>query len=449
LNEDLLRTFAEVGDRPVSLRARWVFPVWGPPLENATVEITAGRISAVHDLRGACTIDLGNAAVIPGLINAHTHLELSDVSAPLQPALPFTSWLKAVIGHRRQRSQSFNAEARASGAPLDQTPVARGRAESAGWGTTTIGDIAGAGSSAGDLSEHGPAVVSFLELLGLAPEQRVAQLVRARAHLMAGSGIRESSDRSSPAEFSRIQLPPFEPGPVRGLAPHAPYSVHPNLLRGIVDLAVRHRAPVAMHLAETRSELELLSKGTGEFVPFLEALGVWRADAIPQGSRPLDYLAELARVEYALAIHGNYLSDEEIEFLATHANISVVYCPRTHAFFKHDPHPWLKLLDRGINVALGTDSRASTPDLGLWNELLFLRGAFPKVDPALILRAGTWNGAFALGRETETGSLEIGKSADLAVISLSEAIAGEPFSLLFRPENQVAAVMCAGRWQIA
>jgi cytosine/adenosine deaminase-related metal-dependent hydrolase len=442
LNEDLIRTFAEAGDRPVSLRARWVFPVWGAPLENATVEITAGRISAVHDLRGASTIDLGNVAVIPGLVNAHTHLDLSDISAPLQPALPFTSWLKTVIGHRRERSQAVIAETRESGTVPDSTPVAGGRAESAAWGTTTIADIAGAGWNPAELSEQGPAIVSFLELLGLSPEQRDAQLDRARAHLMAGSGTRESSDRSSLPEFSRLQQS-SKPSPARGLSPHAPYSVHPDLLRGLVDLAVHYRAPVAMHLAETRSELELLSKGTGEFVPFLESMGVWRADAIPRGSRPLDYLRELARVENALAIHGNYLSDEEIDFLATHPNISVIYCPRTHAFFKHDPHPWLRLLERGINVALGTDSRASNPDLGLWNELLFLRASFPAVDPALLLRAGTWNGAFALDRET--GSLEIGKSADLAIVSLAAGTTGDPHSLLFRPENRVFAAICAGR----
>jgi cytosine/adenosine deaminase-related metal-dependent hydrolase len=225
--------------------------------------------------------------------------------------------------------------------------------------------------------------------------------------------------------------------------------VHPDLLRGLVDLAVGHRAPVAMHLAETRSELELLSKGTGEFVPFLEALGVWRPDAIPRGSRPLDYLRELARVENALAIHGNYLSDDEIDFLAAHPNISIVYCPRTHAFFKHNPHPWLRLVEHGINVALGTDSRASNPDLGLWNELLFLRAKVPAVDPGLLLRAGTWNGAFALGREAETGSLEIGKSADLAVVSLAGGSTDDAYSLLFRPENHVTAVICAGRWHSA
>src|SRR5262245_55504363 len=268
-------------DQPFSLRARWVFPVWGPPLENGLVEITAGRISAVHDRPGPCTLDLGNAAIIPGLVNAHTHLELSDLAAPLHPHLPFTAWLKSVMAHRRTRAHTGTAAPSLSDDAFAKRIVEQGRRESAQWGSTSIGDIAGAGGHASQDAIDGPRIVAFLEILGLASERMAGQLQRARAHL-------------------------FEPGGrSRGLSPHAPYSVHPDLVRGLVELAVSRRAPVAMHLAETRAELELLADGTGEFVPFLEDLGVWRADAIPRGTRPLDYLRELGRGENALAIHGN------------------------------------------------------------------------------------------------------------------------------------------------
>src|SRR5262249_43461206 len=130
-------------DEPVSLRARWVFPVWGPPLENGLVEITAGRISAIHDLPGPSTVDLGNAAIMPGLVNAHTHLQLRDVSSPLQPARPFTAWLNAVMAHRRGRSaEAYPGNSRAiAGGPA--SAVTRGLAESIRSGTTAIGDIAG------------------------------------------------------------------------------------------------------------------------------------------------------------------------------------------------------------------------------------------------------------------------------------------------------------------
>ncbi|MGE5191859.1 MAG: amidohydrolase family protein [Deltaproteobacteria bacterium] len=390
-----------------SLRARWVFPVCSPPLENGIIEVADGRISAIHDSAVANAVDLGNVAIIPGLVNAHTHLELSDIATPLQPADPFTAWLKAVIAHRLSRPKAES--------------VAHGRKESAHRGTTAIGDIAGADWRPEEAGSAGPRVVAFLEVLGLAPERAAGQLDRARAHL-AGRAA-----------------------PLRGLSPHAPYSVHPDLFRGLVDLAAEARVPVAMHLAETRAELELLAGGTGPFRPFLEELGVWRPDAIPRGTRPLDSLRELARLDRALAIHGNYLDGAEIDFLAAHANISVVYCPRTHAFFGHEPHPWRTLLDRNVNVALGTDSRASNPDLGLWNELLFLRKLAPDFDPARLLRLGTWNGAFALGLESEIGSLAAGKAADLAVIDLAAGDATAPYALLFRPENRVESVFCSGR----
>jgi cytosine/adenosine deaminase-related metal-dependent hydrolase len=227
-------------DQPFSLRARWVFPVWGPPLENGLIEILGGRITAVHDRPGPCTIDLRNAAIIPGLVNAHTHLELSDLAAPLHPNLPFTAWLKAVMAHRRTRTHTGTAPSSSDDA-FEKRIVAQGRREAADWGTTTMGDIAGGGASLSETSTNGPRVVPFLEILGLAPERVAGQLERARAHLA-------------------------EPGLARGLSPHAPYSVHPDLVRGLVDLAVASRAPVAMHLAETRAELELLGGGAGELV---------------------------------------------------------------------------------------------------------------------------------------------------------------------------------------
>jgi cytosine/adenosine deaminase-related metal-dependent hydrolase len=406
-----------------ALRARWVFPVSGPPLQNATVEVTGGRISAVWAGPEFGAYNVGNSAIIPGLVNAHTHLELSDMAFPLSPSRPFTTWLREVIRHRRDRAGRASADIPSERAAEDLAAqvrriVDRGLAESCGSGTTTIGDIAGPESS----SAPRPRRVAFLELLGLASQRVEEQLHRGREHLADDSSV------------------------IRGLSPHAPYSVHPDLFRGLVDLAVARRAPIAMHLAETREELQLLAHGTGEFVPFLEALGVWQPEAIPRGSRPLDYLRELARADSALAVHGNYLAPDEIEFLTENLNISVVYCPRTHAFFGHAAHPWRTLLERGVNVALGTDSRASNPDLSLWNELLFLRQESPDFDCAGLLKLGTSNGALALGLGHDTGTLDVGKSADLAIVELVSGDSTDPYALLFNPGSRVARAMSGGEW---
>jgi cytosine/adenosine deaminase-related metal-dependent hydrolase len=220
--------------------------------------------------------------------------------------------------------------------------------------------------------------------------------------------------------------------------------VHPKLFRAAVDLAVEFEAPLAIHLAETRSELELLREGTGEFVEMLRQFGVWSPDAIPRGSRPLDYLGQLAAVHHPLVIHGNYFDADELVFLAAHPHIHVVYCPRTHAFFGHDPHPWREMLLAGIGLAFGTDSRASNPDLSLWNELLFLRTRHPEFPPAELLRLGSLAGATALGVNAITGSLATGKQADLTVISLPDQSGTDAYSLLFASGNRVVSTMVGG-----
>jgi cytosine/adenosine deaminase-related metal-dependent hydrolase len=222
--------------------------------------------------------------------------------------------------------------------------------------------------------------------------------------------------------------------------------VHPQLFAELVRLADEFNAPLAMHLAESRGELELLARGTGEFLEFLQRLGVWRPDAIAHGTRPMDYLRPLSALNHALVIHGNYLADDEIEFLSGCETITVVYCPRTHAFFGHDPHPWRRLSANGANVAIGTDSRASNPDLSVWNELSFLHTHFPDVPPSTLLELGTIRGARALGLGHETGSLPAGKAADLAVVSLPPADSTDPYALLFDPDAEITGTMCRGMW---
>jgi cytosine/adenosine deaminase-related metal-dependent hydrolase len=121
-----------------------------------------------------------------------------------------------------------------------------------------------------------------------------------------------------------------------GLSPHAPYTVSPQIVQSVCQLSAAERFPVAMHLAESREELELLATHRGRLVEVLQSLSAWHPEALPMGLRPLDYLQWLATAQRALVIHGNYLASDEIEFLAGHhEQMSVVYCPRTHAYFAH------------------------------------------------------------------------------------------------------------------
>jgi aminodeoxyfutalosine deaminase len=391
------------------VKARWIFPVASEPIAHGAIEITADRrIDAIHRHVPRGAEDLGDVAIVPGFVNAHTHLEFSDLPAPLSPAQPFTAWMRALVGYRRSRGDGATA-------------VRRGVEECRRSGTAGFGEIVTQDWAAATPADA-PGAVLFRELIGFPAETVDERFEIARRFLQVDSG-------GSAGEG------------VRGLSPHAPYSVHPKLFERVVALAAERRAPLAMHLAETPAELQLLREGQGELVDLLSDLGAWRSGIVPPGTRPLDYLRPLAALERVVIAHGNYFDDEEIDFVAAHRNLAVAYCPRTHAYFGHAEHPWRKLIARGGLVAIGTDGRCSNPDLSVWNELLFLAGRFPQFDPAILLRMGTLNGARALGLETRLGTLEKGKAARAAIVRLGDVASDDPYGELFHPDSCVARLL--------
>lgn len=385
-----------------ALRARYLFPVVGPPIADGVITIDNGAVIAVgRDALGAQVVDLGNVALFPALINAHTHLELSGLPAPLgTPGMPFTDWVRLVVAYRRA-------------APAYQTDILRGQGECASLGQAAVGDV----TTTPWAGQNGLAAATvFYETIGL------------RRELI---GARLAAARDSITQARRLGFRP-------GLCPHAPYSVHPELFAELVRLAAAQRVPLSFHLAETREELELLAGGAGPFRELLVELNAWEAAAISPGTRPLDYLRTLAAGGgRALVVHGNYLDDEEIGFLAAEADrISLVYCPRTHAFFGHSRHPLPRLLAAGANVALGTDSRASNPDLNLFEELRHVASHFPELPPSTVLELATLRSARALGIDQHLGSLEPGKAAAIAGIGLPNSANADPYELLFAADGQ-------------
>ena len=171
-----------------------------------------------------------------------------------------------------------------------------------------------------------------------------------------------------------------------------------------------------------------------------------RTACCKRGSRPLDFLRVLAEAHRTLVIHGTYLDDEEIAFLAGHsARMSLVYCPRTHAWFGHRPYPLEKMLAAGVRVVLGTDSRASSPDLSVLAEMRHVAAKFPAVPRYEVLRMGTLLAAAALGYDAVTGSLEPGKYADLSVVALPERDEADPYALLFDSDSPVVGSYFQGR----
>ena len=380
-----------------SLKARWVLPVASAPIRNGVVRIEGGRIVAVEQGRaGDDTQDLGAVAILPGLINAHTHLELSGFEVPLgRPGISIVDWIRLVIESRRADS-------------YDATDAVRcGLAECESVGVAAVGDIV-----QGDPSpvEGTVATTTFLELIGPTQERTAEALRTASEYVRAGQGRGAHHV---------------------GLSPHAPYSVRPELVEGACHLSSEHGVPVAFHLAESEEEMQLLAQGTGPFRELLEGLGSWDPTVQHGGQRPLDFLRMLARAGRALVIHGNYLHEEEIRFVAEQrGQMSVVYCPRTHAWFQHAAYPLEAMLAAGANIALGTDSRASSPDLSLLEEMREVARRHPHVPREKIVEMATIGGATALGREEEYGSLETGKVGCVAVISLPNERSDDPYAFL-------------------
>jgi cytosine/adenosine deaminase-related metal-dependent hydrolase len=293
--------------------------------------------------------------------------------------------------------------------------VAEGLRECREHGTVAVGEISTADDADPVYAANRPRCVVFRELLGLSPERTAEQMRLAVAHL----------DAAPTGAKSRV---------VRGLSPHAPYSVRPELFRQAVSLAAAYRAPVAVHLAETTAERELLERGTGELAEMLREFGVWHDGLFP-GEPLVESLKTLAAAPRGLVVHGNYLTDEETDFLAGCPHLTVVYCPRTHGYFGHSTHPWRELLRRGVRVALGTDSRASNPDLDLWREAVFLHRLHPDVPPAEVLRMATVAGETALFGTAASGLT--GRRADeLTLVDLPAVSDTDPYRLLLHPASR-------------
>jgi cytosine/adenosine deaminase-related metal-dependent hydrolase len=362
-----------------SLQARVVYPVDSTPIERGVVTTEGERIVCIGPGSDAGPpIDLGNVALMPAFVNAHTHLEFSDLHQPLgRPGMRLADWIRLVIAERGQRREE-TADA-----------IQAGLRESIAEGVLALGEIVGASGSEEPYSLLlAPCSLLFFEVIGFS---------RARA----ASVLKSLEERLDVLLRSRAIL--------AGISPHAPYTVSPALLKNLVSVARRRQLPVAMHLAESADELTLLASGTGPFQELLDERSMWDASAIPSGSRPLDYLRQLAEAPRCLVIHGNYLDAEEHAFLAGHADrMSLVFCPRTHAYFEYPPYPLAELLAADVRVALGTDSLASNPDLDLLAEMRHVAHSHPRVAPEAILRMGTLDGARALGCDAQTGSLTPG-----------------------------------------
>jgi aminodeoxyfutalosine deaminase len=390
LNQDLMTGMniepGSLGE--IVIRCAWLVNPGKAPRPNLRITIVDGTVAELCEVPADERSLIADVAIMPSFVNVHTHLEFSRLPAPLSPSAPFPDWIRSVIQYRSADSD---------GEQFITDGIRSGLQESRDVGVRLIGEISttehGVSTLQQALEQARISGVSFRELIGFSADHVSAQLKAASQHLKATPANNPITDE--------CQL-------VRGLSPHAPYSVHPELFEGLVDIARRTTAPVAMHLAETVDEVELLLNQTGRFVNFLQSLNLWDPQILAPGTTPLRYLEKLAQLERALAVHGNYFGAAEIEFLSRHPHVAVVYCPRTHAYFGHAQHPWQQLQSAGAVVLLGTDSRASNPDLSVWKELQFVASQKDAAPVWKLLPMITTSAAAALGFDEKDFVVNVG-----------------------------------------
>jgi cytosine/adenosine deaminase-related metal-dependent hydrolase len=396
----------------------------GDPVENGAVAVSENRVVAVGPYPEIAAgshgpvEDLGDVALMPGLVNAHCHLDYTGMAGLIAPPRSFPDWIKSILVVKSGWSDAeFEASWR------------EGAAQVLASGTTTLANIESfpiglaARRAATPLRIH-----SFVELTGVRnrsdPEALVSAAVQALAACAGGRGA-------------------------VGLSPHAPYSTMPRLLETAARVAREHGWRLTSHLAESHAEFEMFMYRRGPMFDWLHA------------QRPCDDCGLGSPVHHAarhgllgpdlLAVHVNYLWHDDPILLAN-SGTSVVHCPRSHDYFRHQRFPFGELESAGVNLCLGTDSLASTrvdsgphPTLSLFEEMAMLAARDATLSPASILRLATVHGARALGLENTIGTLKPGALADLVAVPLPSG-EREVLEAVIHHRGPVHSSMIDGRW---
>ena len=373
------------------LRARTLVPITGPPIDNGAVAIkdnrirAAGTLSEVAAFYSGKIIDLGDQVLMPGLINAHCHLDYTMLRRAIQPPHGFTAWVQRLNALKRSLCDEDYLAA-----------IALGFAELRKWGTTTVLNIE-----------------SFPELMSRIPPPPIRtwwfyEMIDVRQRittedLLEGAGMffRKHAD----------WLGGF------GLSPHAPYTASAALYQLAGDCARQHRMLLTTHLAESSEETAMFRHASGPLYDFMQSLGRDMSDC--GHASPLGLLMgrDLIGPEWIL-VHMNELDEPDFALLER-TPLHIAHCPASHRYFRHQPFPIERLRALGINIALGTDSLASADSLSLFDEMRAVCNLHPSVSPLDALEMATLNGARALGRPRDLGCILPKARADLIALPIA------------------------------
>jgi len=411
----------------IRYRARWLIPVSGAPIEDGVLGVVGTRIEYVGPAAGAPEgeeVDFGEAILLPGLVNTHTHLELTAMRGSLEE-LEFPQWIDKLRASRN--------EILTDAMLLDSARY--GIAEGLIAGITTYADTCASGVALPAMIEMGVRGIMYQEVFGPAPERRVGAMDDLRARMDACV---------VPGDASLVRL---------GVSPHAPYTVSDELYADVAGYAHDAGLPIAVHVAESAAECDLVSRGTGALATRLTARGI----ATPVRARsPIALLASLGALgPDTLLIHCVHVDDQDVATMAE-KGCAVAHCPVSNAKLGHGIAPLTEMLEAGLAIGLGSDSVASNNRMHMLEEartaVLQQRARLrsPDAVPATqALQLATIGGARALRLDDRIGTLERGKDADFAVFDLGAAAipVGDPVAAAIFSLGGAAArfVAVAGR----
>ena len=409
------------------LRAKAVLPVTAPAIADGAVFVVGHQIRAIapwRDLRPRPrekVWDLGEVLLLPGLVNAHCHLDYTDMAGALPPPKTFTDWIASITAAKTAWGYSDYARS-----------WLRGAHQLLKTGTTTVGDIEAMPDLLPEVWDATPLrVFSFLEMTGIRARRTPREILQEAVATI--ESLHHARNRA-------------------WLSPHAPYSTLPELLQRAARLAQQRRWRVSIHVAESVQEFEMFQHARGAMHDWLQRNERDNADC-GHGS-PVAHLARQKLLgPNVLAIHANCLARGDAALLGK-KQTSVVHCPRSHDYFRHPPFERARLANAGANVCLGTDSLATVrhtgkqkPELDLFAEMRALADKDKTLSPAEILKLATVNGARALGLAGRAGELSPGAFADLIAIPLPGKAARVHDAVLEHSGN-VSASLIGGRWAI-
>ncbi len=397
-------------------RAQTLVTMDGPPIDDGAVAIAGGRITAAGrfaEVRaaGGEVTDLGEMVLLPGLVNAHCHLDFTALRGTIAPQRSFADWIRQINGRRRDLSDEDFLES-----------IAAGFVEARRWGTTTIANIESMPALLARMAPPPLRTWWFAELIDVRPRLGAEEMV---ADALAAFGGKDDW----PGGF--------------GLSPHAPYTASPGLTALAAQAARERKLPLAIHLAESREEMEMFRDGRGPLFELLQSLG--RAmDDCGEGKTPLEVmLGREALDEGWIVVHLNELAEEDFARLERGPRFHIAHCPRSSRYFQHRPFAMRRLRELGFNLCLGTDSLASNWSLSLFAEMRGVQETQPWLAPEEILAMATSNGARALGQGEALGRVGAGFWADLIALPIASD-ADDVYEKIVGWEGEVPWVLVNG-----